>query len=675
MYVIIFVALAMIGVAFFVGRTSKKEPNKFVRSLNAMGIRLRGKDLQEARALSEKTQNAIISILQIGSHVIESSYALETEEDYSIGDSFMEMFSDGNSKRDLYHIAKKIATAVPENYDKFMYCYRLILSVDKTFVLDNMISVARACKNYSMEAFARAWCDQKQAGLKIDFLSALKFVSDGRDFAAFVNLDLMAKRAELDIDEAHLMNDIDDEGLKTIIYSIIRAKYEGIYLTDEESLNINKANVLEYSDSFKITMALLVDLYKLGRDVNRFTNVMIRAHNSGVMINISIAELHSMTDDEFDNLITNIIRASDQGISIDQKDLIRQNINGTDITNLISALIKSNQCKLEFTPDDLMNYFVNTRSNVVNFVNAVDYSKKNKLGLSVDYLIEISKPENNLFDFVQAVKIAKDLEAEENNFGITVESVKEHFKKFNKAKEAVSVVIKARKELGLKMNFGIAGKIEEGVINPLDGEKYTMKSAIAWAQNPKVLEVEPCVTCVCKNGVQITPKVNITVRGRMEQIFWGYKIDVLFKRINEAIIFEFESADNHEHILNNLPKISCNVLKRINDEDNLQEIKTSDVSETDINKHCSYILLDVNIYDVKIGQNVKAELDLRQAQIDSEMRRLKAEADRAKAEADIRKAMVEQYNKGIRPNFNELHKADLLAEDKPGIITGYELPE
>jgi len=668
---LIIVVVVLIGLAFLVGRITMRESNTFIKRLNAMGIKLKGKDVDEAKALSEDTQNAIISCLQTGSHLMETSSAADEGELNFIEKTFLEIFSD--DKKELYFMAKKIVNAVPDNYDKFMYCYSLILSVDKTFSIDNMIAVAKATKGVNMEQFARAWCDQKRAGLRIDFVSALKFISDKRDFAAFVNLDLMAKRAELDIDESHLMNDIDDEGLKTIIYSIIRAKYEGIYLTDEESLNINKANVLEYSDSFKITMALLVDLYNLGRDVNRFTNVMIRAHNAGVMINISIAELHSMTDDEFDSLITNIIRASDQGISIDQKDLIRQNINGSDITDLISALIKSNQCKLEFTTDDLMNYFVNTRSNVVNFVSAVDFNKKNKLGLSVDYLIEISKPDRNLYDFVQAIKIAKDIEAQSDNYGITVASVKSHFMKFGKAKEAAEIVIRAQEELDIKMNFGIAGKILEG--KNLEGEEYTLKKAIAWAQNPQVVEVEPSVTCVCKNGVQITPKVNITVRGRMEQIFWGYKLDVLFKRINEAIIFEFESADNHDHILNNLPTISANVLKRINDEENMQEIKTGEVKETDINKHCSYILLDVNIYDVNIGMNVKAELDLRQAQIDSEMRKLKAEADRAKAEADIRKAMVEQYNKGIRPNFNELHKADLLAEDKNGINTGYELPE
>ena len=72
---------------------------------------------------------------------------------------------------------------------------------------------------------------------------------------------------------------------------------------------------------------------------------------------------------------------------------------------------------------------------------------------------------------------------------------------------------------------------------------------------------------------------------------------------------------------------------------------------------------------------MKAELELRQAQIASEMRKLKAEADRAKAEADIRIAMVQQFKDGIKPNFNELHKANLLAESNDDINTGYENPE
>jgi uncharacterized protein YqfA (UPF0365 family) len=158
----------------------------------------------------------------------------------------------------------------------------------------------------------------------------------------------------------------------------------------------------------------------------------------------------------------------------------------------------------------------------------------------------------------------------------------------------------------------------------------------------------------------------------MPLIFAGYDIDILFKRINEAVTMEFESSAGLDDILKTLPQISHNVLWRINEEEEKKEIKTGRINEEDLNKVSRYELLDVNIYDLVIGQNVKAELELRQAQIESEIRRLKAEADRAKAEADIRIAMVQQYKDGTKPNFNELHKANLLESKTTNIVTGYE---
>ena len=660
--ILIIIALGLGVGGVFYGRSMTGRGDWFIKALRAMGIKLKRKDRIDAMNQDDEKKHTILNILSVGGNVLLDYGVGEANNDKSSwGDIF-----DQDQLTHVYDSAKKIAGANIEDYEKFLYCFRMIRNVDVTFPMDNMISIYHATKD--IEAFTRAWCDQINAGLDIDFVTALKFVSDGRDFASFVNLDLMAKRAEMEIDEKHFINDIDDEGLKVIIYSLIRAKYEGIYLSEVDSYRVNKANVLEYNDTFKITLSLLVDLYKLGRDVNRFTNVMIRAHNSGIRINFSIADLYSLSDSEFDNLVTNIIRASDCGINIDQKDLIRQNIQGNDITSLISALIKAFQCNLELTPDDLMNYFVNTRGDVVKFVNAVDFSKKNNLGISKDYLVELSKPGIDLFDFVQGIKIARDCQKRPDNYGITEDAVKLHFKKFGRVKESILTVIKAQEEMGLKMNFGIAGKI-------LEGGEYTLKSAIAWAQNPQVIELEPRVTCVCKNGVQVTPKVSVTVRGKMEQIFWGYKLDILFKRINEALVSELESADDHNDILRTLPQISVNVLQRINEEENNKEIKTTEISETELNNHCSYNLLDINVYDLIIGSNVKAELELRQAQIASEMRKLKAEADRAKAEADIRIAMVQQFKDGIKPNFNELHKANLLAESNDDINTGYENPE
>jgi len=650
---ILLIAVIVLGLAVLVFVYIEFFFNKadaFSNFLKKEGIKRSGKTYKYAMTLSDEVKNRVIKVFRLGGDLIKMN---------------------GDPLDAAILIANRSAEIA--DYDRFFYCYKLILTADPYFTVGQMVHAYSVCGDDHIEKFARSWIDQKNADLKIPLQTAMEFISKNRDFDQLVNIDIMAKRAGLEIDEKRLVNDVDDEGIKQIIYSLIRAKYEGIYLSDEESAQINKANVLEYNDTFKITIELLKQLHLLKRDVSRFTNVMIRAHNSGIRINFSLNDLYSLTDDDFDNLVSNIISASDKGISIDQKDLIRQNIVGTDITNLVQALIKANEYGLDLTPDELMNYLVNTRADVILFVKAYNYILKNKITvIDKDELIEFSRPTSNLFDYVQGLGVAKKYEREgkieaSNNFGITYKNVKDHFKKFGVVMNAINAVESAQKK-GLNMTFPLAGQI-------LASGKYTLQSAVAWAQNPQVIEVNPCLTCVCKDGVQVTPKINITVRGKMPLIFAGYREDVLFKRINEAVVFEFESAESHDGILKHLPEISQSVLNRINEEDNQDEIKTDMANETELNNHSAYQLLDVNIFDLIIGQNIKAELELRQAQIQSEMRKLKAEADRAKAEADLRIAMVQQYKGGTKPNFNELHKANLLEEKSKGIDTGYGVSE
>ncbi len=553
----------------------------------------------------------------------------------------------------------------------------------------------------TLEPFARAWVDQKNADLGIDLDTAMTFISKGRDFSLFVNLDILAKRSGIELDEKNLINYVDDEGLKVIIHSLIRAKYEGVYMSESESLSINKANVVEYADSFKVTVDLLKTLYGMKRDVKRFTDVMIRAHNAGVNINFSMMDLYSMTDEQFDVLVTNIIKASNKGISIDQNDLIRQNIRSNDVTQLVKALIKANEYNLDLTPDELMSYIASTHSDVVKFVKAYHYALAHNLPsedgtpLSKDHLVEYSRPEADLFDYVQGLQFAieakedciknfeenkqkarehgvpeseiADLKPEDFDGGINYKNLKKHFIKFGSVKSVIETVQMANAK-GLELSFELATRICES-------PDWDLKSAIMWAQKPYIVQVQPEFTCVSKEGILMTPKISATVRGKLPLILDGYDDRVLFLRINEAAIMELESAKGLDEILRTLPDISHRVLHRVNEEQERQEIKTGKIKESELNNVCRYDLLDINIFDIVVGQNVKSELDRRKAENEAEIRRLQAEADRAKAEADLRRAMVEQYEKGIKPNFNELHKANLLADKGENITTGYESPD
>ena len=572
-------------------------------------------------------------------------------------------------------------------------------SIYNLFTTDDLLKILN--KKEELESFARAWVDQKNANLQIEFDTAMEFISKGRKFEQFVNLDILAKREDIELDEKNLINAVDDEGLGIIIRSLIRAKYEGVYMSETESLSINKANVVEYADSFKVTVDLLKTLYGMKRDVKRFTDVMIRAHNAGVNINFSMTDLFSMTDEQFDVLVSNIIKASNKGISIDQNDLIRQNIRSNDVTQLVKALIKANEYNLDLTPDELMSYIASTHSDVVKFVKAYHYALAHNLPsedgtpLSKDHLVEYSRPEADLFDYVQGLQFAieakedciknfeenkqkarehgwseadiAELKPEDFDGGINYKNLKKHFIKFGSVKSVIETVQMANAK-GLELSFELATRICES-------PDWDLKSAIMWAQRPYILTVQPEVTCVSKEGIQMTPKISATVRGKMQLILDGYGEDILFKRINEAATMELESAESLDVILKTLPDISHRVLHRVNEEQQRQEIKTGKVKETELNDVCRYDLLDINIFDLVVGKNVKAELNMRQAEINAEIRRLQAEADRAKAEADLRRAMVEQYEKGIKPNFNELHKANLLADKGENITTGYESPD
>lgn len=539
------------------------------------------------------------------------------------------------------------------DYELLMESLKTIHTVDLNFTFSQILKVA--AQGADTDVFARAWADQFNAGLKIEFDSALRHISQGNDFEKLVSVDLMAKRAGLDVDEKRFIDEgFNDSAFTSIIYALIRAKNSCIYMTDEDSLKINKANVNEYWDTFKITPRLLKDLYKINRNVTMFTNTMIRAHEAGVKLCFSIADLFSLSDNDFDSLVSNLIKVSKFGLGIDQEDLIRQNISGSDINKLVSSMIKAKNKALDLDFSELMKYHVQTSADVAGFVNALDYSQQKGLGFVKDDLIELSRPGTNIFNFVKAVDVAGNM----SELKISRSDIEKQFLDSGEVLNVVNAVIDAKNK-GLNLSFKLACQIQKS-------DKYTLASAINWALNPQIAQVNPSLTIVTKEGVRVTPKTNITVCGKLPLIFAGYDFTILFQRINEAIVDEIEYLDNHEEVLKNLPAISQKVLEKINNEQSAYNPEQT----TELNKYCSYTLLDVNIYDLEVGENVKAEQNLRAAEIRSRIHKIQAESDKAKAEAEIRMAMVEQYRNGTIKNFNELHKDNLL-NDKKGKETLY----
>ncbi len=624
--------LVLLAAAYFFIATSNNDP--YIKFFKSMGINTKPNNIayQRFTKLEDDKKTAVENLIRMA---------------YS---------------RNIYIDLDEAMTAATKsiNYKKLLDSLQIILNVDPDFTFSQMVSVAKS--GYDMEKFARSWADQVNAGLDINFRTALSQIQKGGSFERLVSVSLMAKRSGLEIKEERFIEEgFNNEAIRIIVYALIRSKNACIYMSDEDSAKIDKSNITEYWDTFKITPRLLKDLYLAGKDVTRFTNAMIRAHDAGVRLNFAMVDIFSISDDDFETMVANLIKISGKGLAIDQEDLIRQNISGNNITKLVTALIKANENGLNLDFSEIMKYYVQTGADVVGFVEALQISQKENLGYDKTALIEKSKNSCNIKELVQAVLIAKT----HTELNIDRLSIEQHYAKTGKVLNIINIVNTARSQ-NLGLDFKLACQIELS-------EKYTLQTALDWALNPQVVEVSPSLTIVTKSGVQVTPKINITVRGKMPLIFKGYGFDILFKRINEAAASEIALAEDHEDVLKTMSEISHNILKKINAEELKKEIKTGTnrATEDQLNEYCAYQLLDVNLYDIEIGKNVKAELELRQAEIESQIQKIKAESDLVKAEADLRIAMVEQYKTGQKPNFNELHKDNLLKEKPKEIGTNY----
>ena len=134
---------------------------------------------------------------------------------------------------------------------------------------------------------------------------------------------------------------------------------------------------------------------------------MIRAHNAQLYLNFSESDLYALTDDDFDNLISNLIKAKNNGIVIDPKDLILHNVSGEQMNNLVAAIIKAKAYGLDLYFKELMRYHVTTGSDVMKFVKSLYYIKVTGLDtdISKDDLIDYSKPNADIYDCVKSMKM------------------------------------------------------------------------------------------------------------------------------------------------------------------------------------------------------------------------------------------------------------------------------
>lgn len=179
--------------------------------------------------------------------------------------------------------------------------------------------------------------------------------------------------------------------------------------------------------------------------------------------------------------------------------------------------------------------------------------------------------------------------------------------------------------------------------------------AVRTSVHPKVIDCpDPSrgpatVAAVAMDGIQLKAKARVTVRTNIKTLVGGATEETIIARVGEGIVTTIGSAESHKRVLENPDTISKVVLSR------------------GLDSGTAFEILSIDIADVDVGENIGAQLQIKQAEADKQIAQARAEERRAmamareqemraqvvemrarvvEAEAEVPRAMAEAFRKG-----------------------------
>ncbi len=504
----------------------------------------------------------------------------------------------------------------------------------------------------------------KNAGLNISRKILESHSLYGGNINTFVEIILRANKAYLEINIQNLVEEnLSDSDMKKIVNILIKAQKAGLYITEEVALKDEKEPEEEnlYAD-LRISLKGILEHFRAKIDIDKYARAMIKAKKSGIKINKNALNIHYLTDGDIEKLVSTMIKVKKSEIDITQKELVQYNIEDKDIGKIVDNFIKAKRADLDITTDDIINFY-RIGGDSERLIKALIIDKKAGLGVGRKKLVDYFLAGVDVIKYVKCINFIE----KNKEFGITEIDISNHYLKGGDPMKALSAISYARVN-NIQITPSTAFAIDLSPSTDID-------KIIQWAINPEIKDVKPFATVVAKDGIQISLKMRVTVRGKIKLWSKGSREKVLFGRINEATAEEIPKYDSYKSILKNLNKISDNVLKRLlgkikisyeikkNKSENKEEIREQNEKEKKLNKSSAYEILDIKIFDIIVGKDTLAEHKLHHAEhtkniakIHLKERIINAQAEEAEAKARltvskarIQEGMAEAFRKG---NFN-----------------------
>jgi uncharacterized protein YqfA (UPF0365 family) len=229
---------------------------------------------------------------------------------------------------------------------------------------------------------------------------------------------------------------------------------------------------------------------------------------------------------------------------------------------------------------------------------------------------------------------------------ISNDELETHYLAGGNVVRVVQAMIAAAKA-NIPLSFQKATAIDLAGRDVLDAVQTSVKPKVIDCPDPT--KGPSVVAAVAMDGIQLKAKARVTVRTNINTLVGGATEETIIARVGEGIVTTIGSASSHKKVLENPDSISRVVLER------------------GLDAGTAFEILSIDIADVDVGENIGAQLQIKQAEADKQIAQARAEERRAmamareqemraqvvemrarvvQAEAEIPKAMAEAFRQG-----------------------------
>ncbi len=197
---------------------------------------------------------------------------------------------------------------------------------------------------------------------------------------------------------------------------------------------------------------------------------------------------------------------------------------------------------------------------------------------------------------------------------ITTDELETHFLARGNVARVVQSLVAASKA-NINLSFKQATAIDLAGRDVLDAVQTSVLPKVIDCPDPSTSQGQTTVAAVAMDGIQIKAKARVTVRTNINSLVGGATEETIIARVGEGIVTTIGSAESHKKVLENPDMISKTVLAR------------------GLDSGTAYEILSIDIADVDVGENIGAQLQMKQAEADKNIAQARAEERRAMARA------------------------------------------